>query len=105
MGVPRINELLPLVLERLRSPIGTADLRQSIAEHLALTEAEIREPAGNANSPRFTNNVAWALVHLQMGCLARCEADDRYSVTEAGRRWLENPREELTVKSLRRLKP
>ena len=104
MPIPRINQLLPLVFDRLRQPITTADLRSSLADHLALGEADVRERAGSANTSRFANNVAWALVYLQMGRLACCDGADRYTITAAGRRWLENPTEELTVKALRRMK-
>jgi restriction system protein len=102
MAVPNFQDLtLPLLRKAADgSEHALADVRDSIATELGLTEAEREEMLPRGRQGRFVNRLAWAKVYLQQAGLLSSPRRGHFKITARGREVLDSSPERIDVKFL-----
>jgi restriction system protein len=78
------------------------DVRDSLAKHFALTEAELGEMLPSGASPIFANRVAWAKTHMKAAGLIDNLERGKVSLSTSGRAVLDEHPASIDMKFLRR---
>jgi restriction system protein len=88
MGAPKYDDLFnPLLaaLHNLGSSASIAELEQSVAKVLKLTEADLEQPH-DGNRTKFSYNLAWARTYLKRFGLIENSARGVWALTAAGQK-------------------
>jgi restriction system protein len=88
MAVPKYDDLFnPLLaaLHSLGSSASIAELEQSVAQILKLTEADLEQPH-DGNRTKFSYNLAWARTYLKRFGLIENSARGVWALTSAGQK-------------------
>jgi len=88
MAVPKYDDLFnPLLaaLHNLGSSASIAELEQSVAKVLKLTEADLEQPH-DGNRTKFSYNLAWARTYLKRFGLIENSARGVWALTAAGQK-------------------
>ena len=88
MAVPKYDDLfnpLLVALHNLGSSASIAELEQSVAQILKLTEADLEKPH-DGNRTKFSYNLAWARTYLKRFGLIENSARGVWALTAAGQK-------------------
>lgn len=88
MAVPKYDDLfnpLLVALHNLGSSASIAELEQSVAQILKLTEADLAQPH-DGNRTKFSYNLAWARTYLKRFGLIENSARGVWALTAAGQK-------------------
>lgn len=88
MVVPKYDDLfnpLLVALHNLGSSASIAELEQSVAQILKLTEADLAQPH-DGNTTKFSYNLAWARTYLKRFGLIENSARGVWALTAAGQK-------------------
>jgi restriction system protein len=88
MAVPKYDDLFNPLLEALHnlgSSASIAELEQSVAKVLKLTEADLEQPH-DGNRTKFSYNLAWARTYLKRFGLIENSARGVWALTAAGQK-------------------
>jgi restriction system protein len=77
------------------------ELRGEMISHFDISEDEQNEKIPSGKQPLYYNRVAWAIAYLKMADLISSPARAVYSITEEGKKVLENPPEKITINFLK----
>lgn len=77
------------------------ELREEMVSHFNISEDEQKEKIPSGKQPLYTNRVAWAIAYLKMADLISSPARAVYTITEEGKKVLENPPEKITINFLK----
>ena len=77
------------------------ELREEMVSHFNISEDEQKEKTPSGKQPLYTNRVAWAIAYLKMADLISSPARAVYTITEEGKKVLENPPEKITINFLK----
>ena len=93
MAVPEFQSLIRPVLQTVALGASKAEnIRVKVGSSLGLSATDLEQRNPNISRTVFSNNIAWALVHLQRAVLIEKHEQDLYSITTSGLTILaENP--------------
>lgn len=77
------------------------ELREEMVSHFNISEDEQKEKIPSGKQPLYYNRVAWAIAYLKMADLISSPARAVYTITEEGKKVLENPPEKITINFLK----
>jgi len=77
------------------------ELREEMVSHFNISEDKQKEKIPSGKQPLYTNRVAWAIAYLKMADLISSPARAVYTITEEGKKVLENPPEKITINFLK----
>jgi restriction system protein len=72
-----------------------------MVSHFNISEDEQKEKIPSGKQPLYYNRVAWAIAYLKMADLISSPARAVYTITEEGKKVLENPPEKITINFLK----
>lgn len=99
MAVPGFQELTLPVLRELADgrERTTREVRQSVAQKLGLSAAELAEILPSGRQARYVNRAAWAHVYLKEAGLLEAVRRGVYRITERGREVLRAPPQRIDI--------
>mgnify|MGYP001332178620 CR=1 FL=1 len=102
MAIPDFQALMGPVLDVLSDgkSHGHADLVDTLAERLKLTDEDLSAMLPSGRQRRFHNRVAWSVVHLRKAGALVNEARGRFLITDRGRDLLKRTGGKLGMKQL-----
>ncbi len=77
------------------------ELREEMVSHFNISEDEQKEKIPSGKQPLYYNRVAWAIAYLKMADLISSPLRAVYTITEEGKKVLENPPEKITINFLK----
>lgn len=77
------------------------ELREEMVSHFNISEDEQKEKIPSGKQTLYYNRVAWAIAYLKMADLISSPARAVYTITEEGKKVLENPPEKITINFLK----
>ncbi len=87
MAVPTQKQfhrpILDIVRDR-KSIVPRVQIRQTLVDRFALTEADLQEMVPSGAQTRFDNRVYWALSYLKRAGLLQAESPGRFTITAVG---------------------
>lgn len=102
MPVPQFQDItLPLLEIAADGAVRSlVEVRERLAKHFGLTEAERAELLPSGRQSRFANRVAWAKVYLERGGLLSSPGRGQFAITERGRAVLASPPQRISIRFL-----
>jgi restriction system protein len=93
MAVPDFQSLTLPVLKEFADGVehATKDIRQRVAEQIALTKEDLSEVLPSGTQTRFANRVAWAHVYMKRAGLLTSPRRGIYKITARGESVLQSP--------------
>lgn len=77
------------------------ELREKMVSDFNISIDEQKEKIPSGKQPLYYNRVAWAIAYLKMADLISSPARAVYTITEEGKKVLENPPEKITINFLK----
>lgn len=77
------------------------ELREEMVSHFNISEDEQKEKIPSGKQTLYYNRVAWAIAYLKMADLISSPLRAVYTITEEGKKVLENPPEKITINFLK----
>jgi len=104
MPVPDFQTLMLPVLRQLAAgdEQAPADIRESVASSLGLTQQDLSELLPSGRQTTFANRVAWALGYLKQAGLLESPRRGAYRLTDRGRAALEDGLSRIDISYLMR---